>query len=457
LPAHSHDAGSYRRGDPARREDFTFADPGSTDELFGGAAPVSHRRRPWYRRDGSDDTQDAIRTEPSGGFFPAEDPMPRASWRDDALPPPWRDESADPVSPAWANEPAWANQPVSPAWAQRPVSPAWPDQPTVPIWLDAGDAPTWADQPIASVRPSEAPVSPARYDRPVPPGWAATTPVPPTYPTPAPPPYASPVSPAPFAPPVSPAHAAPLSDWPGGLGWAADPPRRDVPVSPVPFDAAPLDPAPFDLVPLDRPMDSTQDIGRTDGWYPESLRYEPMDEDARPTEELLDRGSTPISHRRPEPVRRATFRVLAAVIVAGGGIGLALNLTDGSSVQAGPAQFADDGTRSLPQNPAPPVAPAITPTPSPTPTATTGNPPVAVAPGPVLGAANNQTAARVNAPAAKATTVTPTTTAPTTAPTTDPPVPTTPPVPPTTPPPAPTPSATTPPATTVPASGTTAP
>lgn len=37
------------------------------------------------------------------------------------------------------------------------------------------------------------------------------------------------------------------------------------------------------------------------------------------------------SHRRDEPVRRATFRIATAVIVASAGVGLAINLTDRDS------------------------------------------------------------------------------------------------------------------------------
>ena len=61
-----------------------------------------------------------------------------------------------------------------------------------------------------------------------------------------------------------------------------------------------------------------------------------------PTEELFTRRAMPRSHRRPEPLRKATLRVLAAVLVAGGGVGLTMNLTSGDGGNPGaPARVED--------------------------------------------------------------------------------------------------------------------
>jgi len=69
--------------------------------------------------------------------------------------------------------------------------------------------------------------------------------------------------------------------------------------------------------------------------------------DSRPTEELVSgRGSPIISHRKREPVRRAAVRVLAAVLVAGGGVGLVMNFSNHTGTsQAAPVRTDDDASR----------------------------------------------------------------------------------------------------------------
>ena len=148
-----------------------------------------------------------------------------------------------------------------------------------------------------------------------------------------------------------------------------------------------------------------------------------------PTEELFTRRTMPRSHRRPEPLRKATLRVLAAVLVAGGSVDLTMNLTSGDGGKPAAAARAED--RSL-QRVDGPVMPRLG-EPFPTDAQTTdGQTSSAAIGGPLAPATTRKattvkptTAPPVVAPARPRRPVTPTpttvpTTVPTTPPTTDP-------------------------------------
>jgi len=116
-----------------------------------------------------------------------------------------------------------------------------------------------------------------------------------------------------------------------------------------------------DIAVGDHRIRSEADNGWTeDGWTDED--WQRLGD--APTEELFTRRTTPRSHRRPEPMRKVTLRVLAAVLVAGGGVSLTLNLVSADGNNNPPAQ-----TRVEDQNPPRfdgSVAPTQSASPSPT-------------------------------------------------------------------------------------------
>jgi hypothetical protein len=153
-----------------------------------------------------------------------------------------------------------------------------------------------------------------------------------------------------------------------------------------------------------------------------------------PTEELFASRTVIRSHRRPEPVRKVTLRVLAAILVAGGTVGLTMNFASGhGSNQAAPVRV-DDGMSQDLQRQASSDMSTAPPAPTTTePASADSNASAPLAPAP---ATTRKPAAVVPPAAPPAAVPVPTTTAPTTATTaapTTPPPPTTPPT--TTPPP----------------------
>jgi hypothetical protein len=144
-----------------------------------------------------------------------------------------------------------------------------------------------------------------------------------------------------------------------------------------------------------------------------------------PTEELFTRTSTPRSHRRPEPMRKVTLRVLAAVLVAGGSVGLTMNLVSGDgNDQPAQTQVEDQSPQQYDGS----VVPTQSASPTPPDPQTTSQADAAtepLAPATTRNATLAKTTTTQPAPAAPAPV--PTTSAPATTPPTTEPAPTTPP------------------------------
>jgi hypothetical protein len=144
-----------------------------------------------------------------------------------------------------------------------------------------------------------------------------------------------------------------------------------------------------------------------------------------PTEELFTRTSTPRSHRRPEPMRKVTLRVLAAVLVAGGSVGLTMNLVSSNgNDQPAQSQVEDQNPQRFDGS----VAPTQSASPTPTDPQTTSQADAATEPlAPATTRKATPAKATTTQPAPAAPAPAPTTPAPTTPPPTTEPVPTTPP------------------------------
>ena len=187
------------------------------------------------------------------------------------------------------------------------------------------------------------------------------------------------------------------------IEWLDGPDGDDAP--------APLESSWTGLADLSHPEPAPEPAANLEAWKDEAWKEEGhdgwTDEEwfrlgEAPTEELFTRRTMPRSHRRPEPLRKATLRVLAAVLVAGGGVGLTMNLTSGDGGNAGaPARVEDRALQRVDG----PVMPVPSASATPTDAQTTD------------GQANSAAIAPL-APATtrKATAVTPTTPQPTTAP-----------------------------------------
>jgi len=352
LSDHRRDNGWPRREQPDRREDREAA-MATEEYLFGSGLPVSHRAGRRGGRDGWDNpTPGGLRPVSGGVVSHRAGPYAAAATKHASAG--RRDDRDDPTSGSGVRPVSGgAVRPVSGGGAPNSHRAGRRDEPTSGAGL--GDEPT-SGAGLAPVSPGarsrfEGPLRQAWSDYEDPPGGPAGWEGPPTY-----------AGTQNFAPQNAEPAQSFESDFGPGQGiepyQAFEYKAFEYQVFEYTgFEYQGLEPYPglepdyaaqrYDEPPFDDTQNLQAQRYEQDGPEVYPFDWPEFGGDSMPTEELTTGRSVPISHRKREPVRRAAVRVLAAVLVAGGGISLAMNLTNHTSTtQAAPLRTGDDASRS---------------------------------------------------------------------------------------------------------------
>jgi hypothetical protein len=419
---------------PAHRRDDAWSSPDPVSGAGADIAPASHRagngRHAWNRNSGEwrrrERGADWTRPKHASGEWPTlqldatrdsgEWSKPRADLFGD-----WRPTETSQVEASQVEETSfadWLDRAGETGRADSPVSPAPPVSPASTAGAILPAAPRWSSEDWAEAdRAVNSGLSVRHID------WLDE--------------------------PDDHALTASLRGLPRGSMWAglADSPHagpHDGPEAPNAHDW----PDRYDAPTSPAPLRTVEAHHEDNGWTDEEW----LEKGSAPTEELFASRAVPRSHRRPEPVRKVTLRVLAAILVAGGSVGLTMNFASGHGPsQAAPVRVDDgvsqdiqrqassDAATQPPASPAPtdrqtspvsadsdisaPLAPATTRKPSVVvPAAAPPAAPAAPAPAPTTPPTTAPATPSTTAPTTPPTTAptTPLTTAPTTPPTSGP-------------------------------------